>query len=117
MVRIYQPRNEPEVAVLRSILMSCEIPHLVQSDHLGRLLAGSEIPHLNTRAICVEADCADDARAVTKDWLEATGGICYHPTGTDKIRNVLEFLFIRWFIPFPLRGIDATDECDEQSVA
>ncbi len=112
MIRIHEPRNDPEVSMLRSILTAYEIPHFIQNDHFGSLLVGPLIPLVNAKAICVGSDRAEEACALVRDYLEVTGGFEYHPTVADKVRVIVELLLFNWIVLGSLRRKVTDDEVE-----
>ena len=103
MIRIYEPRNEPEVAILRSILTAYQIPHFVHNDHFGSLQVGPVIPLVNGKAIYVARDRVEEASALVADYVASTGGMEYHPTIADKFRLVIEMVLFDWIVLGSLR--------------
>src|SRR5262245_37060292 len=110
MIRIYEPRCEPELAMLRSILAAYEIPHFVHNDHFGSLRLGPVIPLVNAKAIYVEDERADEARALVADYLDLTGGFQYRVTLADKVRLVIEMLLFNWIVLGSLRRKGSGEE-------
>ena len=109
MIRIYEPRNEPEVATLRSILTAYEIRHFVHNDHFGSLDIGPLIPLVNSKAIYVDAERAEEAAELITDYLDSTGGFQYHVTRADKIRLVMELVLCGWIVLGSLRNKGSTE--------
>lgn len=70
MEKIYSPKDEAELAVLRSLLDSRGIPHFVHNDAFGTILPGPHIDNYNVKSIMVPEAAAADARASIADYLQ-----------------------------------------------
>ena len=101
LVSVAEPQTESELSVMLSLLEANSIPAFVQSGGFGGLLPGPQINAYNTRQIMVPSECANEAR----DILAILAKPIEEPilpsktSALDKLRMLLEFLFLGWFIP------------------
>jgi hypothetical protein len=103
MIRLYSPDNEPELAVIRSLLMAEGIHYYVLNDHFGTLKTGPKIDLLNAKTVYVSKEDLERARDLLTDFLSNiqrsdTPAPNIYST-RDKLRMVLETLIFGWFIP------------------
>ena len=106
MIKIYSPRNEVELAILKSILESEEVPFFVHNDNYGSLIIGPKIGLLNAKTIFVPENEGEKARELISEYLKNTaeetgqeGGERSTYSIGDKIRIVIESLIFGWFMP------------------
>ena len=106
MIKIYSPNNELELAIIKSMLESEEIPFFVHNDNYGSLITGPRIGLLNAKTIFVPENTAERARELISEYLKKTEGEAGKGGGerseysiADKIRIVIESLIFGWFMP------------------
>ena len=108
MVELYSPQNEPELALLRSILDAEEIEYYVKNDMFGSMEVGLPIRLFNKKTIMVRDDRHERAKELLADYLKNTGGEKEEPgvkySTFDKVRMVLEFFLFGWIMPGRKRG-------------
>lgn len=62
MVKLIEPQDEGELALIKSLLEGNDIPYFVQNEHFGSLYPGLPLP-FNARVVMVEE--SDIGRAAT----------------------------------------------------
>lgn len=103
MIQLYSPKNEVELAVLKSVLDAEGIEYYVRNDHFGSLKVGPRISLFNAKTLMVAEKDFDRAKgAITShvldsDMLEKVPSKKY--TWTDKLRMVFEVLLFSWIMP------------------
>jgi len=100
MKKLYSPRNDSELAIVRSILDGEGMQYFVHNDHFGTLQVGPQIDLFNAKTIMVSDDQYERAKEIVGDFLTNTK---YTPSSSysiiDKIRMIFETLIFSWFIP------------------
>jgi hypothetical protein len=101
MKNIYRPRNEAELAMIKSLLVSENIPFTVMNDGFGSLEAGPQIGLFNERIVQVPEDHAERAAEIIADFTAATAAdvAVEHYSLLDKIRMTAEALVFQWIMP------------------
>lgn len=103
MIELYSPRNEVELALIKSILDAEEINYFVRNDKFGSMEIGPQIGSFNTKMIMVQDDQYERARELLADYLDKTENKVEKSEVRyslfDKIRMVFELLLFGWFIP------------------
>jgi hypothetical protein len=98
---VYKPRSGTELAMLKSLLVSEEIPFTVLNDGFGSLEVGPQIGLFNERIIQVPDEHAERAEEVIRDFLAATADVA--PTENysffDKVLGVAESWVRKWRPP------------------
>jgi hypothetical protein len=99
MIGIHSPRNEVELALIRSLLDAESIP-----DHVfGTLKVVPSIEGYNVKAIMVAEEHRDRAAALVADFRERTRDAEAAPAAPrsrlDKLRIALEVALSFWFVP------------------
>jgi len=72
MIEVYSPRNEAELAIIKSLLNGEGIEFFVRNEHFGSLKVGPWIELFNAKMIFVHTEHYDSARELISDFLEAT---------------------------------------------
>ncbi len=62
MRKLYIPKDESELAIIKSILDSAELPYYVRNEHFGSLYIGVAMGSFNSKPIFVDEDYYDDAK-------------------------------------------------------
>ena len=110
---LYSPRNEVELAMIRSILDGENIPYLVHNDHFGSLKIGPVIDLYNAKTIMVEERHRERARELISDFLRSVSPESEQPDPRyslfDKIRMVIEMLLFGWIVPGKKRNVNELD--------
>lgn len=70
MKKIYTPKDEMELAIVKSILESADIPYSVTNEHFGSLYVGPAMDMLNSKPVMVPEEYFDDASSVLANFLE-----------------------------------------------
>jgi hypothetical protein len=91
MQRVYSPRNEAELAVLRSLFDARGVHYFVHNDALGSFLAGPQIDNFNVKSIVVPDECVARARELVAEFNGAKGSEPTRATFGDRLRMVAEF--------------------------
>lgn len=105
MENIYSPKNDMELAFIKSLLEGENIYYHVKNDHFGTMKTGPRIDLYNTKHIFVGHDDADYAKALLNEFLnpKLTSNVSIATkkpyTVFDKIRMVLEVIIFNWFMP------------------
>jgi hypothetical protein len=102
MIELYSPRNEPELAIIKSILDGEGIDYFVRNEHFGSMQVGPRIELYNAKAILVSEEHYDRARELVSDFLNVTeeeGGSAPRYSLFDKARMVFEMLLFGWIMP------------------
>src|SRR3990172_9597512 len=102
-VNLYSPRNEVELALLKSILESERISYFVRNDNFGSLEVGPRIGLYNGKMIQVEDDKYERAGELLSDYLGAieakTAKSERKYSATDIFRMLIEFILVGWIMP------------------
>lgn len=105
MIKLYSPNNEIELAFIKGIFESEEIPFFIHNDHYGSLEIGPRIDLLNAKTIFVHEDFEATARELISEYLKNTQSQSNDDeyqtnySFSDKIRIVFETLIFGWFMP------------------
>ena len=67
MIKLYIPKDESELAVIKSILDSAEIPYYVRNEFFGSLYIGVAIGSFNSKPIFVPEDLYNDAKELLSE--------------------------------------------------
>jgi len=114
MVKLYSPKDEIELALIRSILDGESIPYFVHNDSFGSMEIGPRIELFNAKTIMVDEAYRDRARDLIADFLQKTqvehaeGGSSY--SGLNWFRTILEFALFGWIVPGRRRRKEKLDE-------
>lgn len=71
MKKIYTPVDEMELAIIRSMLDSAEIPYRVINQYFGSLYIGPAMGSLNSKPVMVPEEYFEEARAVLAEFITA----------------------------------------------
>lgn len=103
MKELYSPRNEVELALIKSILDAEFINYFVRNDYFGSMRIGPEIELLNKKLVLVQDDRYGRAKELLEGYLmEKKEPLVGEDPGYslfDKVRMVFEYLLFGWFIP------------------
>jgi hypothetical protein len=103
MIKLYSPKNEVELAFIKSIFDGEDISYFVQNDHFGSLEAGPQIGLFNARTIMVDEDHFDRAKDLLDDLLNNIEGAPDTERAGysvfDKIRMIIEAVLFSWIMP------------------
>ena len=103
MRKLYRPRNELELTLIKSIFDGEDIPYFVHNDNFGSLQIGPQIDLFNAKMIMVDEAFYDRAKDLIADFLNNLDEDTEIPqesyTLADKIRMILETAVFGWFIP------------------
>jgi hypothetical protein len=103
MIELYSPRNEVELALIRSILDSERINHFVRNDNFGSMEVGPRIELFNKKMILIQDEQYERAKELLADYLSRTedktevSEVRY--SLLDKIRMAIEVLLFGWLMP------------------
>lgn len=67
MIKLYIPKDESELAVIKSILESAEIPYYVRNEYFGSLYIGVAIGSFNSKPIFVPEEFYEDAKVILSE--------------------------------------------------
>ena len=106
MIKLYSPRSEIDLALLRGILDGDGIPFFVHNDHFGSLRIGVVIELYNAKTIMVNEEDYIRASELVSDYLSKTKiqwakGDKFQSEYSlfDKIRVILEVIICGWTVP------------------
>jgi hypothetical protein len=99
MIKVYSVPSEADLAVLRSIFDSEEIPYFVRNDSFGSIVPGPQIENYNTKAIMVSEQYEQQAREIVRMYESETVESRPAVSILDRIRMVLETVLFSWFAP------------------
>lgn len=103
MIDLYSPNNEPELAMLKSILEAEGITYFVKNENFGSMEVGPQIALFNKRMIMCPDDQCERASELIRDYLghtvrkEDKPGQGY--SLFDKMRMAFEILLFGWIMP------------------
>ena len=67
MRKLYIPKDESELAIIKSILDSAELPYYVRNEHFGSLYIGVAMGSVNSKPIYVNEEYYDDAKELLSE--------------------------------------------------
>lgn len=103
MIELYSPRNEVELALIRSILDPERINYFVRNDNFGSMEVGPRIELFNKKMILIQDEQYERAKELLADYLSRTedkteiSEVRY--SLLDKIRMAIEVLLFGWLMP------------------
>ena len=103
MIELYSPRNEVELALIRSILDPEKINYFVRNDNFGSMEVGPRIELFNKKMILIQDEQYERAKELLADYLSRTedktevSEVRY--SLLDKIRMAIEVLLFGWLMP------------------
>ncbi|MBI3990663.1 MAG: DUF2007 domain-containing protein [Candidatus Omnitrophica bacterium] len=98
MIRIYSPKDEVELSMIKGLLDGEEILYFVHNDYFGSIRFGPLMELYNKRTIMVAPQHAEQAKEVIYDLVQSLGPFSDYSMA-DRIRMILEFLLFGWIIP------------------
>lgn len=106
MIKLFCPKDEIQLIILKSLFEAEGIPIFVHNDNYGSLKPGIQIELLNTKTILVSESYLERAQEVIKHYLgniEASDGATdENDIGYsiwDKARMVFEGILCGWVMP------------------
>jgi len=67
MRKLYIPKDESELAIIKSILDSAELPYYVRNEFFGSLYIGVAMGSFNSKPIFVDEDYYEDAKELLSE--------------------------------------------------
>lgn len=111
MRKLYKPRNEVELSLIKSIFDGDNIHYFVHNDNFGSLKIGPQIDLFNARMIMVHEEHYDRASDLIADFLknieEDTDTTQSQYSLFDKIRMIIEVMLFSWFVPGKSKKVDS----------
>ena len=104
MEKIFDPQNEAELAVVKSLFEAEGIQYFVQNDNFGSILVGPQISNYNVKTILVPGEYADRARDIVAELRKRDTRIESTTTFADRLRMIFETAIFSWFVPGRHRG-------------
>ena len=99
LVRVCPP-DEPELAVVTSLLEAHGIPVFVHGRHLGSLLPGLQIGNYNSQSIMVPEERVSDALELLADFRRDDSSTVLAPLPwLHRVRVILEGVLFGWLVP------------------
>lgn len=89
MKKLYIPKDESELAVIKSILDSAELPYYVRNEYFGSLYIGVAMGSFNSKPIFVPEDYYDDAKELLSEIVSEDE---FEPLEQEEEPNPLENL-------------------------
>lgn len=103
MKNLYSPKNEVELALIKSIFEGEDIHYFVHNDHFGSLEIGPQIELYNAKMIMVQEDQYERAKDILADFFSNINEDSVNSKSqyslSDKIRMIIETILFAWFIP------------------
>ena len=103
MIKIYCPKNEGELVLIKNILDGAKISYFVHNDNFGSLKAGPSIELLNQKTIMVDKNYAIQAKELIADFLKSIKEDSNINTSRysllDKLRMFFEVILFGWIMP------------------
>lgn len=102
MIKVYSPKDELELAVIRGLLDSEGIRYFVLNDHFGSMRVGPQIDLLNKKSIMVASEDIERTKEIISEVVTRSVEDEREPekyTLSQKLRVVVEFLIFGWFVP------------------
>ena len=98
MIKLYIPKDESELAVIKSILESAEIPYYVRNEYFGSFYMGVALGSFNSKPIFVPEEFYEDAKEILSELIseEEFEPLEQHeePTAVESlIGTVYDFFF------------------------
>ncbi len=108
MTKVFSAWSVAELAMLKSVLDGEGLTYFVRNEHFASLRIGPPVDLLNVSHILVKNEEADRARDLIDDFLAHVRDLPPYPesgfSGWDKLRMVLEFMVLGWFVPGAARS-------------
>ena len=70
MKKLYVPSDESELAVIRSLLDSADIPYYIRNEYFGSLYIGPSMGSFNSKPIFVHEDYYFEAKQVLSELIK-----------------------------------------------
>ena len=100
MKKLYSPKNEVELSLIKSIFDGEGIPYFVHNDHFGSLKIGPRISLFNEKTIMVDEKYFDHAKEIIEDFIQnVKSSRSTEYSIFDKIRMVIEVFLFGWIMP------------------
>jgi len=99
LVRVFSPQSESEVLVAAALLEAHQIPAFIHNRGIGSILPGVQINAYNTQSILVPEENLSDAVELLAQLKEQPREAVAPLQLRDKVRVLLETLFLGWFVP------------------
>ncbi len=99
MEKIFNPENEAELALIKSLFDAEGIYYFVQNDNFGSILVGPQISNYNVKTVLVPDDSANRAREIVAELRQHDVVVDSKMRLPDRLRMVLETAVFSWFVP------------------
>ncbi|MGI9534737.1 MAG: DUF2007 domain-containing protein [Thermodesulfobacteriota bacterium] len=97
MKKLYVPSDESELAVIRSLLDSVDIPYYIRNEYFGSLYIGPAMGSFNSKPIFVHEEFYNEAKEVLSELIKeedfASTDDNEAPTFLDGIYNFFKNYF------------------------
>ena len=97
MKKLYVPTDESELAVIRSVLDSADIPYYIRNEYFGSLYIGPAMGSFNSKPIFVHEENYYEAKQILSDMIDEENFAPLDdeesPTFLDGIYNYIKNLF------------------------
>ena len=97
MKKLYIPKDESELAIIKSILDSAEIPYYVRNEYFGSLYIGVAMGSLNSKPIFVHEDFYDDAKTLLSKIVEEDEFVSLEESEPPDIVDSITGFILRLF--------------------
>jgi hypothetical protein len=98
-IPIYAPRSQADLQVVLCLLDAYGFPYFVHNYFFGALYPGPQIDLYNRRRVFVRSEMAADAKQLIDDFLPDIESDSYAMSSSNKLRVVVEYLLLGWFLP------------------
>lgn len=109
MKKVYTPRDESELAVIRSILDSAEIPYYIKNEHFGSLYIGPAMGGFNSKPIFVSEEYVEQTKELLSNFINNTEGKM--ETSKNNVSFLNRIVVILEFISFGLFTSKKNKKC------
>jgi hypothetical protein len=107
--KLYTPRYEVELLILRTLLSAYNIPHCVTAG-FGAAYPGLQIDNYTTKTILVAPSAYEEASGLLQQYLSAPEPRYEPMRPWDRLRVILEAVIFGWFVPkCPVPIVDQHD--------
>lgn len=102
MIKIFSPKDELQLAMIRGLLDSEDVRYFVLNDNFGSMRLGPQIDLVNKKTIMVAPEDVERAKDIISTLVELDlpeEGEPEHYTMGQKFRMAIEALLFCWFVP------------------
>ena len=97
MKKLYIPKDESELAIIKSIFDSAELPYYVRNEHFGSLYVGVAMGSFNSKPIFVPDELYDDAKELLSELVNEDE---FEPYNAEEEKPTAVESLISWVYDF-----------------